>query len=1077
MSLAKLVVHLTANYKGLVSGLKIAQNHLASFATGLRGGMDAIAELRKLNEELAASGEFPAKNAELLNLKLQAMQNTMDRLTDQQRRYVAAFQTKVIAIELSKQAQKQDEIRKLWQQAKSALVPYNAEAAKAVQHHKAIASNQVRPVQQSTSRAMIKYEGGGQSKTSTALQLAGIVMQAKAASSMSTAMTRARTAVSTVSTAIREVATATTTSVSVMDRFRVGLTAAKVDPSLNTLPGIIQSIASKAAGAVENFRGFGDATVAGIPAILSSVAAGMGQVMGAGDSLQATVSKLVSQFDLKKQALDRVAKIYPTSGTAVDMLKRAMDVVAPAAEQVAQKVDLANDAVRQGTIWTRNFAYLATGTFMKTGTSADHYSRGVWHALQPTRLMVFESKFAEASMARMRRMMVAVTSPVHALAMAYDRNRGEIAELRANLPPLTGGLQLGTRAFRAFAHATYFSSEVLRGIRTAATPVTWLAGKLWGLVQPAKAAKTGLDGVATGGQKAGVVLRGVTAAAGGTVTALTKVASAGAKVASTTSSSWFSALPGKAALGATAVAGLAIAMIGMGASTAMATEKSNAVFGVMMKDMEQGKAVVSALQNSKAVGLFDNEEVLNSGRLLFKAGVSAADLQGKTEQLATVAAATSTELGDLTRIYQQGANSGSFGQDKINQLAERGIDIYHALTAATGASGAELKDMISGGKIGVAEMDAALAHLTEGQGIYAGSLDVLGNTTSGMMAKIKNNIMLALGSLMGAGIATGKPFLEMLVGWSESVKMHVGAVTPILTQFTSMIGSIFTGLYSVVASIWAAIFGVGQTTMASMLGGVMEWVTKFKWYFTNLVPIAQFVWMQVALFAVSAFNDISYWITDKIPAYLTWFANNWQAVFRDIAMATVTVFTNLASNIKNAMTQIWEFIKSGGTAGLEFTWTPLLDGFQSTVAQLPDVPERAMTALEASMQSQIETIGTNLANSYDQMAASAAESMAAAAVPPEVVPLSTTPPGSQNDPTVSGADEAEKDMKQQKRIAENKAVQSRSEEGQKIAAAFVNGLKGNDDKSVRKAQMDSAKHLEKLARDSDRAPRLIVENA
>jgi hypothetical protein len=118
----------------------------------------------------------------------------------------------------------------------------------------------------------------------------------------------------------------------------------------------------------------------------------------------------------------------------------------------------------------------------------------------------------------------------------------------------------------------------------------------------------------------------------------------------------------------------------------------------MLKDMEQGKAVVASLQGSAAVGLFDNEEVLNSGRLLFKAGVAAVDLSAKTDQLATIAAATSTELGDLTRIYQQGANKaggkGVFGLDKINQLVERGIDIYHALEVATGKSGAALDAMV-----------------------------------------------------------------------------------------------------------------------------------------------------------------------------------------------------------------------------------------------------------------------------------------------------------------------------------------------------------------------------------------------
>ena len=129
---------------------------------------------------------------------------------------------------------------------------------------------------------------------------------------------------------------------------------------------------------------------------------------------------------------------------------------------------------------------------------------------------------------------------------------------------------------------------------------------------------------------------------------------------------------------------------------------------------------------------------------MFKGGVAAVDLASKTDQLAKIAAGTSTELGDLARIYQQGANRGSFGQDKINQLSERGIAIYEGLQHATGKSGAALDKMISDGKIGVTEMDAAMEYLTTGTGYYANSLEDIGNTSSGMLSQIKNNLPSAV---------------------------------------------------------------------------------------------------------------------------------------------------------------------------------------------------------------------------------------------------------------------------------------------------------------------------------------------
>lgn len=792
------------------------------------------------------------------------------------------------------------------------------------------------------------------------VKLASAALAVKAVSGVTNAMSRAKTA-------IREIGTSTTTTVSALDRFRIGLAAPKVNPALNTLPSTIQNITGKISGAIEGFRGMGDATIQGIPAIMQAIAGGMGTVMGAGDSLQATVSKIASQFDLKRQALDRVAKIYPTTGTAVELLKQAMDFIAPAAEKVAQSVDKANNSVREATVGARNLAYLATGSFAKTGTSADLYARGAYHALLPTRLMAFEAKFAQGSLTLMRRALVTVTAPVHAVSMAFQKSRGELRELRANLPPLKGGLDLGTRAFRAFSHATYFTATGLRVVATAAKPITWVGTQIWNLVRPARAAKVGLDGVAVGGQKAGIVLRGVSAAASKTAGALSQVGAAGAKMASGSATSFLSALPGRAMMGAAALGAMAVAAGGFGAQFAMATEKNQAVFGVMLKDMDQGKAVVASLQGSEAVGLFDNEEVLNSGRLLFKAGVAATDLKGKTEQLATIAAATSTELGDLTRIYQQGANRGSYGQDKINQMAERGIDIYHALEATTGKSGAALADMISSGKIGVAEMDAALAHLTEGNGIYAGSLQTLAGTSSGMLAQIKNNLLQALGGLGGVGLEAFKPVLAGVLSLSEGIKTSIGAVAPIVTQLFQTIKAAFAGIWTVVTATFTGIFGAGAATFQSLLGVTMDWVTKFRWFFENMVPAIQFVGLSMTSIFVTAFNDVAYWLTDTMPAYLTWFGENWTSVFNDIASGTAVIFTNLASNIGNAMTAIWDFIKSGGTADLELAWTPLLTGFESTVAALPDIPERALTALEESLQQQTQAIGTQMADSFDQM--------------------------------------------------------------------------------------------------------------
>lgn len=906
--------------------LKQTLTTLNQVESSVKGLAPAYTALNDATMRLAASGSLPVKNAELLMAGLGSIGRSIDTLDGQLQRMDQRIETAVAAsTDLSEYwlyvnrdvKNTTDTMRRFTEQTKAAAAAAQTVVVDTV-------TQKIKAPQASGGFEMVKL-------ASAALAVAAI-------DRVSNAMTTAKNAISGIGQT-------TTMTIGKLDRFRLGLAAPAVNPSLNTLPALLQNIANRFAGTVDAVRGFGDASIAGAPKIMDAIAKSMGTVMGAGDSMQATVSKIAAAFETKRAALDRVSKIYPTTGTAVDFLKRAMDFAAPAAERVAQAVDASNDSIRQAAISARNLAFIATGSFQRTGTSADLYARGAYHALLPTRIMAFEAKFATGSLNLMRSAYMFLTHPIHAVSMALQRGRGEFRELRANLPPLTGGLQLGTRAMRAMAHATYFGATALNMLRTAATPITFVGAKLWSLVSPAKAAAVAMNGVSAAARSVGTVAS----------SSMSRVSNS------------IAAIPGKAMLGATAVAGLGLALVGMGSKVAMATEKNQAVFGVMLKDMDQGKAVVDSLQNSKAVGLFDNEEVLNSGRLLFKAGVAAIDLKGKTEQLATIAAATSTELGDLTRIYQQGANSGSFGQDKINQLAERGIDIYHALEAATGKSGAELKKMISEGKIGLPEMDAALKHLTEGNGIYAGSLETLGNTTSGMLATIKNNMMQALGTLMGAGTEARKPFLQMLVGWSESVKNGIGAVVPLISQFAEMVKSIFTGLSGVLSGLFGGIFSGASSMFSGIIALTMDWLTKFKWFFMNLWPIAKFTFNLVALTAVTAFNDIAYWLTDTMPAYAQWFSDNFVNIFSDMGSAVGAIIVNMGTNIKNNMIAIWNWIKSGGTESLALSWVPLLDGFKSTLSELPNVPERAMTELEKSMQAHSETLGTQLADSFDKL--------------------------------------------------------------------------------------------------------------
>lgn len=149
-------------------------------------------------------------------------------------------------------------------------------------------------------------------------------------------------------------------------------------------------------------------------------------------------------------------------------------------------------------------------------------------------------------------------------------------------------------------------------------------------------------------------------------------------------------------------------------------------------------------------------------------------------------------------------------------------------------------------------------------------------------------------------------------------------------------------------------------TVASQAFTVMYAVGQ--WAFENWKSVAELAFKSVALAGVKFYGDVTHFFTATLPAYLTWFGDNWQSVFFTAFDFVSTGFINLGKNIRNAWRSILDYI-TGESDGLAFTWTPLLDGFKNTVAELPNVPDRAISQLEKNLQTDVDSLGGKLGTS------------------------------------------------------------------------------------------------------------------
>ena len=108
-------------------------------------------------------------------------------------------------------------------------------------------------------------------------------------------------------------------------------------------------------------------------------------------------------------------------------------------------------------------------------------------------------------------------------------------------------------------------------------------------------------------------------------------------------------------------------------------------------------------------------------------------------------------------------------------------------------------------------------------------------------------------------------------------------------------------------------------------------------------------------------NATAYFFTDQLPAYFNWFLDNWGNLWTDALAITQTAFSNLGANIATNMAAIWDFISGGGMTALEMTWTPLLDGFESTVGDIATIGERVPTELENTLGEMVSGLEGKLA--------------------------------------------------------------------------------------------------------------------
>jgi len=427
-------------------------------------------------------------------------------------------------------------------------------------------------------------------------------------------------------------------------------------------------------------------------------------------------------------------------------------------------------------------------------------------------------------------------------------------------------------------------------------------------------------------------------------------------------------------------------------------------FEVLLGSAAKAHRLMEEINQFAAKTPYEQMEVAGVAKQLLAFGVAQEKVIPTMRQLGDIASLSGARINELAAIYGKARGMGVVQTEILDQFLERGIPIGRELAKVLGVAESEVRKLAPTGKITFAVLQQALDNLTGAGGQFAGGMERLSSTLPGIWSTLTGNIKTAMAGIgdiivetfgLKGVIASAGDFAAMFKNdWApvvrlalESVRDMAGVVLGAFTDLGSVsFGGILRGLVEMVAGIrnWMvanqeAIQGVLKftTVIAGVVAGLMAAkavialvgatiavllspiglvaaaitglgllfpnvfdgiLTDLSYLVSNWDLLWRLAWEHLKLGLSNTWERIKTFFVN-VGEVLVWFVDNWRSIFETIWNFTKTIFVNLGQNIAAVWQAVLDFFSSGE---FNVNWTPMLDGFKSTVSQLPNLTKAAV---------------------------------------------------------------------------------------------------------------------------------------
>ena len=256
---------------------------------------------------------------------------------------------------------------------------------------------------------------------------------------------------------------------------------------------------------------------------------------------------------------------------------------------------------------------------------------------------------------------------------------------------------------------------------------------------------------------------------------------------------------------------------------------------------KQAADMMANLNEFTAKTPFQIEAVAKSARQLIASGSGIGDVNEQLQFLGDIAATSGQPIDEIAAIFSKVNAKGKVELESLNQLAERGIPIFTALSEATGLPA----DKLGAGAVSVEQFNSVLKGFSDEGGFAAGAMERLSETASGKFSTALDNLKLAGASLAESLLPTVKQLLDKFVGLMQALT----ALSPETKKFVLIAAGI------------AAALGPLLVILPSIIQGFMAILSPIG------LVIAAVVGLGIAI--VTFADDIAPYITDVINYFIT----------------------------------------------------------------------------------------------------------------------------------------------------------------------------------------------------------------